>query len=156
MIRYDPGELLKKIAPARKIEKLVRGNLTLKRAALSFVDDIDFLDKKRVASVALEVIKGYRRRVREKTDSKADLVDDPAQLIQRVQNEVIFQVKEGIVEKYAGEKYEWMPSDSEEPRPEHQLNYGMVFTVGEGEMPGDEPGCKCGMNILVAEDKLEL
>lgn len=156
MIRYFPEDLLKKIAPKRKIEKLLSRNVTLKKSALSFVDDIDFLDKKKVAQTALKVVKGYKNRLDVQDVKKSEILDDPKQLVQRVQNEVIFQVKEEIAEKYEGEFYVWLPSDADEPDPEHQLNYGKKFQIGEGEMPGDRYGCRCGMEILVPEKTLQL
>lgn len=164
-ILYDPSKLLRKIAPAKKIEKLLSKKLTLKRAALSFVDDIDFIDKKNVADVALKTMKSYRDRVKnERTESssedasdlKDEIVDDPKLLINRVQNEVITQIGSEIKDKYAGEFYEWLPSDADEPDPEHQLNYGETFQIGVGEMPGDRYGCRCGMRILVEEEVLSL
>jgi hypothetical protein len=83
-------------------------------------------------------------------------LDDPKQLIQRVQNAVISQIATGIKETYRGEFYIWTPSDAFEPRPEHQLNYGGEFQIGVGEMPGDAIGCQCGMEILVDETQLNL
>lgn len=156
-IKYDPTSELRKIAPESKIKKLVsKGSVSLKKSALSFVDAIDFLDKRAVSKVALKTIKGYKKRLKDEAVDKTELLKDPRQLIQRVQNEVVFQIAESIKETYTGEKYEWLPSDADEPDPEHQLNYGKVFTVGEGEMPGDRYGCRCGMNILVKESKLNL
>lgn len=156
MITYEPSKLLKKIAPARKIKKLLKASLTIKKTALSFVDDVDFLDKKAVLRVALKTVKGYKARVADDPELKDELLANPVQLIQRVQNEVVLQIGQEIKDKYTGEFYIWLPSDSEEPRPEHQLNYGMKFQVGDGEMPGDEYGCKCGMQILVADEQLSL
>lgn len=155
-IVYDPSKLLGKIAPIKKIERLLSKRLTLKKTALSFVDDIDFIDKSRVIEVAQNVVNAYQERVSEGDTKKSDLLDDPKQLIQRVQNEVILQVADGIKTNYEGEFYVWLPSDAEEPDPEHQLNYGKTFQVGDGEMPGDRYGCRCGMEILVKETKLEL
>lgn len=155
-ITYLPEQLLKKIAPVKKLERLVSSRASLNKTALSFVDDIDFLDKRAVKDVALKTIKGYKKRIKEDPDIKVELLDDPAQLIQRVQNEVVFQVKEAIAEEYAGEFYVWLPSDADEPDPEHQLNYGKKFQIGEGEMPGDRYGCRCGMEILVKEKQLNL
>lgn len=156
MIRYLPDNLLKRIAPEKKIEKLMSKKVTLKKTALSFVDDIDFLDKESIEDTALKVIKGYKQRIKLDSAEKTEILDDPKNLINRVQNEVVFQVKEAIAEKYDGEFYIWLPSDAEEPDPEHQLNYGKKFQVGVGEMPGDRYGCRCGMEILVPESKLSL
>jgi hypothetical protein len=156
MIKYDPTALLRRIAPKKKIEKLLRGNISLKKSALSFVADIDFLDESGISRVALKTIKGYKKRIKDDPDQKEDILDDPKQLIQRVQNEVVFQVTEEIKDQYSGEFYVWLPSDAEEPDPEHQLNYGKTFQIGAGEMPGDRYGCRCGMEILVPESRLDL
>jgi len=155
-IVYLPNQLLKKIAPKKKIANLVSSNASLKKTALSFVDDIDFIDKKSVSKVALKTIKGYKARIKDEPDLKKNLIKDPAQLVQRVQNEVVLQISESIKEEYSGEFYIWLPSDADEPDPEHQLKYGKKYKIGVGEMPGERYGCKCGMEILVKETKLDL
>lgn len=155
-ILFDPTQLLKKIAPKRKIERLLTSGFNLKKSALSFVDSVDFISKRNVSSVALKTIKGYKARIEADKKQKSVILDDPKQLIQRVQNEVMFQITAQIKDQYHGEQYEWLPSDADEPDPEHQLNYGKVFTVGDGEMPGERIGCRCGMNILVKQTQLDL
>lgn len=164
-IVYDPKKMLRDTVPEAKIKRMVNGRLDLKKAALTFIDGISFVDKKAVSRVALNTIRSYReRRAAEAAQEGAqagralgrELAADPALLIQRVQNEVVWQVKEEIKTQYQGEQYEWLPSDAEEPDPEHQLNYGKIFEVGVGEMPGDRYGCRCGMRILVKETQLEL
>lgn len=160
-IVYDPSKLLEKVAPEAKIKRLLKGNISLKRTALTFVDSVDFLDKKSVSKVALKAIKSYKKRINEeprekRAEAKSEILDDPRLLIHRVQNEVVTQITEEIKTAYEGEFYEWLPSDADEPDPEHQLNYGKVFRVGEGEMPGERYGCRCGMNILVKGSELEL
>ncbi len=156
MVKFEPDKLLAKIAPESKIKKLLKSNLSLKKTALSFVNDIEFLDKKQIMNTALKVIKGYKQRVKDDPEVEDVIKKDPAQLIQRVQNEVILQIGQAIKDKYHGESYIWLPSDADEPRPEHQLNYGQEFQIGDGEMPGDEWGCRCGMQILVDGSSLEL
>lgn len=166
-IIYDPKAMLKKIAPESKIKRLVSDKLTLKKAALSFVDAADFIDKKSVSDVALKVIRGYQERIaKEQAEAGLDksagdalekeILKDPKQLINRVENELVFQISESIKENYDGATYEWLPSDAEEPDPEHQLKYGKIFVIGEGEMPGERYGCRCGMNILVKQTQLRL
>lgn len=167
MIEYDPKKILRQIAPEKKLKRLLKNKATLKRSALAFVDGIDFLNKKRVTEVALKTVRGYRERIAKEVvesgyDRKAgkalekEIAKNPKQLVQRVQNEVLTQVTSEIADKYRGEKYTWLPSDAEEPDPEHQLNYGKVFTVGEGEMPGERYGCRCGMLIHVEDSELDL
>ncbi len=155
-IIYDPSAILKKIAPASKIKKLLKGNVTLKKTALSFLNDADFIAKGRVAEVALKTIAGYQDRIEADPGDKSTILDDPKQLIQRVQNEVILQIGAEIKTNYDGEFYVWLPSSAQEPDPEHQLNYGGTFQIGVGEQPGDRYGCQCGMEILVNDDQLQL
>jgi hypothetical protein len=157
MIKYDPREMLRKVAPESKIKRLVsKGSVSLKKTALSFVDAVDFLDKKAVSRVALKTIRSYKKRIKDEAADKSELLKDPRLLVQRVQNEVVLQITNEIKDSYSGEQYEWLPSDADEPDPEHQLNYGKVFTIGEGEMPGERYGCRCGMNILVKGSRLKL
>lgn len=156
MIIYDPEALLRRIAPSRKIEKLLTDSVSLKKSALSFVSGVDFLSKKAISRVAAKTIKGYRARIKLDPKAEKEILSDPKQLIQRVQNEVILQIGSEIKDTYYGEKYEWLPSDAEEPDPEHQLNYGKVFVIGQGEMPGERIGCRCGMNILVKGSTLDI
>lgn len=164
-IVYDPKKLLREVAPDAKIQKLMSKRLDFKKAALSFFSDVPFIDETKVLDVTLKTIKDYKKRVATEMaeETKAagrelerELSKSPMQLIQRVQNEVVWQISQNIRQSYAGEKYEWLPSDAEDPDPEHQLNYGKVFVVGEGEMPGERIGCKCGMRILVNETELSL
>lgn len=174
-IVFDPKDMLKKIAPEAKIKNMVSSSMSLKRTALTFVDraadtDVGVLDKSAVADVARKTVRGYQERIARAvvaadyeraagTEEKNAILDDPKQLIQRVQNEVVFQVHEKIKTQYGGQRARWLPSDAEEPRPEHQANYGKEYIIGEGINgiePGDEYGCRCGVEILVNETQLEL
>lgn len=162
-IIFDPRNMLKKIAPIRKVEKILSGRVTVKRTALSFLDDVEGIDKKQVLDVALKTVKSYKARIKAAEDAageiKAEIVDDPKLLINRVQNEIVFQMHEGIRRNYRGQRARWLPSDADEPRPEHQLNYGKEYIIGEGINgiePGDEYGCKCGVEILDETGQLDL
>jgi hypothetical protein len=167
VIKYEPSKLIQKIAPKKKIKRLLSKSLSLKKAALSFVSEIDFISKESIERVALKTIKGYKSRIAEAvvagefdksegSKEKANILANPKQLIQRVQNEVLLQISQEIKERYQGEFYIWLPSDADEPDPEHQLNYGKEFQVGDGEMPGDRYGCRCGMQILVPDSSLKI
>lgn len=156
MINYDPTALLKKYLPKKRIKKVLGKNLTVKRTALNFVDSLEFIEKGALVDTALKVVKSYKERVKADAISSSLLKRNPKQLIQRMENAVLTQISEGIKEKYKGEKYEWLPSDAQEPDPEHQLNYGEIFTIGEGEMPGDRFGCRCGMRIITNDSELRL
>ena len=170
-IIFDPTKMLRRIAPKAKIKRMVSGRLGLKRSILANIgtDEIP-IDNGTLSKVARKTLLGYKERIAaavvqnkfEKaagTEVKEVILDDPKQLIQRVQNEVVYQVHQGIKDKYAGMRARWLPSDADEPRPEHQANYGKVYIIGEGidgVEPGDEYGCKCGVEILTDETKLDL
>lgn len=170
-IIFDPATMIKKVAPKAKIKRMVSGRLSLKRRILAHLGtDALPIDENSVAQVARDTLLGYKKRIADEvvdagfdrtagTELKAELIADPKQLIQRVQNEIIYQIHQGIQDKYGGQRARWLPSDAEEPRPEHQKNYGKEYTIGEGidgVEPGDEYGCKCGVEILTDETKLDL
>lgn len=145
-IRYEPKRVLD------RLKKRSRGpTVSAKRLARDVIENTGALSKKSLDNLSLKVIKQYK----EKYNLDSIEVSDK-QAIQRVQNNAVFAISESIKENYSGEFYEWLPSDADEPDPEHQLNYGKIFQVGVGEMPGDRYGCKCGMNILVDATKLTL
>lgn len=164
-ILFDPTKEANKIASKTKIKKLLKKNFSLKKTVLSSLASNDFkLNKGSLTDVALKTIKSYEQRLEklegsEASDLKKDLVKNPKLLINRVQNELIFQIHTGIKKKYKGQRARWLPSDADEPRPEHQANYGKIYTIGEGingVEPGDEYGCKCGVEILTDDDELDL
>jgi hypothetical protein len=163
MIKYLPNEFLRKVAPEAKVKKLVTGRLTLNRAVLSMLSDADFLSKGTLEKVALKTIKDYKETYRENkeegmepAEAKDEALNDKKDLINRVQNSVVLQITDEIRDQYAGEYYKWLPSSADTPSPLHQLKYGKKFQIGRGEMPGDRYGCRCGMQILVEETKLDL
>lgn len=170
-IIFDPTKMLKKIAPKAKVKRMVTSKFSVKRTILATIDSEKLgIDKASVGKVARKTLLGYKERVAKAvvdagfekaagTEEKKSILADPKQLVQRVQNEVVFQVHKGIKEKYAGQRARWLPSDASEPRPEHQANYGKVYIIGEGidgVEPGDEYGCKCGVEILTDETQLDL
>jgi hypothetical protein len=162
-IVYKPDKLLRKIAPAKKIERLVSGNLTLNKAVLSMFNDIPFISKGTIKDAALSTIKQYKKKYADLKKegeaaaiAKEETLNDKVLLVDRVQSAVIFEVSSEIKDQYLGEYYTWLPSSATEPDPEHQLKYGKRYQIGKGEQPGERWGCKCGMEILVPEKTLDL
>jgi hypothetical protein len=162
-IRFHPSTFLAKAMPKKRVERLVTQKLTLNRAAVSTLMESGVLKKKTLEKIALKVIRGYRQKFGDerrqgasKMQALESALNDKKQMVQRVQNAAVYEISQEIQDQYAGEFYEWLPSDAVEPDPLHQLNYGQVFQLGVGEAPGDRYGCQCGMNILVHETKLEL
>lgn len=155
-IEFDPKKILSEIIPKSKIEKLISPTGAFKRSALKFLDKLNFINKKDITRTALKAFNSYKKRIKDEPDLEFQILKDPKLLIQRVQNDVIYQIGQEIKTKYAGEFYEWLPSDAEEPDPEHQLLYGTIRQVGVGEQPAERFGCRCGMRILVKEETLNL
>lgn len=162
-IRYLPSKLLKRIAPKTVVEKLVTKDLTLNRTVATMLSRTSVLSKREIDRVALRVIKDYKSKYEdEKSDGASnteaidDALNDKKLMVARVQNAVVNEVTETVKSNYRGEYYIWLPSDANQPDPLHQLNYGQRFQIGKGEAPGDRYGCRCGMQILVDEDELEL
>ena len=163
MITINPDELLRRYAPAKRIERLITEGFSINKAILRAFEDIDFIDPKKLQEVILKAQKYYKqkysmlRRTGETIkDSKKEAFAGKKLLVNRVQSTVLFFVSEEITEKYKGEFYRWLPSESDEPRPEHQLKYGKTYRIGEGVMPMEEYNCKCGMEILTDDEKLTL
>jgi hypothetical protein len=162
-IRYLPRKVLRQKMKKKTVEKLVTQKLTINKAALKMVESLGLVSKKKIQDVALKVIKNYKKRYKKEMKEGAskkgalkESLNDKKNLVQRIQNVTLWEIAQDIKKEYRGEFYEWLPSDADEPDPEHQLNYGKVFQIGKGEMPGDRYGCKCGMNILVDETRLNL
>lgn len=162
-ITYLPSEVLRKMAPKSKARKLVTRELNVNRVALRSLAKTGFLSKKTLTSVALKVIRQYRKREKRelaagatKSEAKELALSGKKLMVQRVRNAAVYEIAQEIKSKYRGEFYEWLPSDANEPDPLHQLKYGEVFQLGVGEAPGDRYGCQCGMRILVDEDILDL
>ncbi len=165
-IIVDPTRMLKKLAPRRAIQRMVSTGghrIAVKKAALRAVSDIGIVTPKDLTDTVLNVVNQYKEKYANLRDDGAsagdalsDSVGDADLLINRVQNLVVFNIQEKVKENYDGEQYEWLPSDADEPRPEHQLLYGEIRTVGVGLMPGEEWGCRCGMRLLVDDTTLNL
>lgn len=162
-IRYLPSDVLRRMAPKKRAKRLVTQKLSVNTVALRSLARTGILSKKTLEGVARKVIRQYKQREKRelrlgasKGDAKAAALSGKKLMVQRVQNAAVFEITGNLKRTYRGEFYEWLPSDAADPDPVHQLNYGEVFQLGVGEAPGDRFGCRCGMNILVDEDTLEL
>lgn len=162
-IKYQPKNVLRKMASKKSVKNLVKKDLDVRKAALNAIDETGILSKKELEKVALRVLKDYRKRVERmqeagytKAEAIAELASDPKLLIQRVQNATVHKITQELQKKYRGEYYIWLPSTAAVPDPDHMKKYGKRYQIGRGEMPGDRFGCQCGMEILVPEKRLKL
>lgn len=162
-IRYQPKNLMKRMASKKNIKKLITKKLTPNKAVLNALDNSGIVGKKQLENIALKVLRDYKRRIKElraegltKAQAIAELTKDPRLLVQRIQNETTNAITKQIQEQYHGEFYIWLPSTANVPDEEHMKNYGKRFQLGKGEDPGDRYGCQCGMEILTKDKRLVL
>lgn len=162
-ITYDPKKILGKLSSKKNLKKLVTKNLTVNRIALLAVKTSGILTSKKIEETTIKVIKQYKKSIKRevkegqsKEEATKEVVNKNSLVVNRIENLAVIEIAKEIKRKYKGEYYFWLPSDAEVPDPLHQLNYGKKFKIGVGEMPGDRPGCKCGMRILVDKTKLDI
>lgn len=151
-IEYQPKEIIEKSLSSKKIKKLITSDLKLNKAVLATLSSHSVLPKKELEIAALNILKKYRKRFKAGETLK---VIGTSQLVNVIQNMAMQETTSLVKEAYMGEFYEWLPSEAENPDPEHQLKYGKKFQIGKGEMPQDRYGCKCGMRILTKEEELD-
>lgn len=89
-------------------------------------------------------------------DAKAAALDKEKLLKARLKQLIVWNEVQEIKKERKDQYYRWLPSGAKEPRPEHQLLYGKIFKIGEGDshgfMPGEDWGCQCGMEFLTDEE----
>jgi hypothetical protein len=155
-IIFLPTEFLSRVAKMRDFQRLMTRDMAVNRSVMRMISQASGVPQSVLNKAAAKVIRDYKRNVREevregssKGDAVSDVVNDSRLLVQRVSNLIIAETSAQLKSEYRGKRYRWLPSDANEPRPEHQAKYGKVFVLGRGEAPQDAYGCRCGMEILV-------
>ena len=165
MAKIYPETILEKSLPKNFFEQnLLTKDFSLKKKAMQALILATTASKREINSSVLKVADIYQRKIDDLTDeglpkTKATVIAKAGEslLKQRIAGLVIFDAVQQIKEENEGEKYRWLPSSSENPDPQHQLLYGKIFDVGEGDEEGNMPmeryGCNCGIEILKATKK---
>ena len=166
MAKIFPETILKKSLPKDFFDGdlLKKKNLTLKQNAMQALILATSFSKREINSTVAKVAEIYQRKIDDLSDegipkAKASVIAKSGEklLKQRIAGLVIFDAVQNIKAENEGEKYRWLPSSSDTPDPEHQLLYGKIFDVGEGDSEGNMPmeryGCNCGIEILNATKK---
>ena len=161
MAKIFPETILKKSLPKDFFDGdlLKKKNLTLKQNAMQALIIATSFSKREINSTVAKVADIYQRKIDDLSDegipkAKASVIAKSGEklLKQRIAGLVIFDAVQNIKAENEGEKYRWLPSSSDTPDPEHQLLYGKIFDVGEGDSEGNMPmeryGCNCGIEIL--------
>ena len=121
------------------------------------------MSQKKAEEMALKVLKDYKKRYKDKIKQgvpkgKAldEILNDKKDLVNRVKNSATYEIGKEVRKVYKGQRFRWLASGAKVPDPEHQLNYGKTFKVGEHKYQGREintDGCQCGMEILTNDEE---
>lgn len=166
MTTFYPDKFKKKVLPKGffREDLLTKKDFSLKKKAMQALILATDVAQKDLSATVLGVAKIYQNKVDDLTDeglpkTKAALLAKHGEklLRQRIESLVVFSAVQKIKEDNKGGLYKWLPSGAENPDPQHQLLYGKIFQIGEGDdegnMPGERGGCECGIEILTTEEK---
>lgn len=151
-----PAAYLKRVLPAGFFKKRLLGkNFSIKRTFLRALVTAAELDEQELKDSYARTIKFYREKEKkleaeEVKNPEKKAVNNEKLLKSRVENLVVYSESQRLKDEHKGEYYIWLPSSSKEPRPQHQLLYGEIRKVGDGEFPNEDYGCKCGVYFLGA------
>ncbi len=151
-----PAAYLKRVLPAGFFkERLLGKKFSIKRTFLRALVTAAELDEQELKDSYARTIKFYREKEKkleaeEVKNPEKKAVNNEKLLKSRVENLVVYSESQRLKDEHKGEYYIWMPSSSKEPRPQHQLLYGEIRKVGDGEFPNEDYGCKCGAYFLGA------
>ena len=157
-----PDRLLREVLGAVwKRKTLLNRNFDLKREVKRAILKLDIMSKRELDAMLEKVTDFYTEkaeRLQEEGDRafKKDAVNNEKLLKQRVEMAVTYYEVDKEAKEHEGGFYRWLPSEAKEPEPEHQLLYGKIFKVGEGDKEGNMPmqrwGCRCGIEWLSDEE----
>jgi len=159
MAVFYPDKFKKKVLPKGFFsDNLLNKEFSLKKKAMQALI-LANVNKKDLQNTVLKVAKVYENKIDSLEDdglprTRATLLAKHGEklLRQRIESLVVYSEIQRIKENNEGKYYRWLPSGAEDPDPEHQLLYGDIFLMGEGDsdgnMPGERYGCQCGMEIL--------
>lgn len=163
---FNPSRFLRLVFPKDFFKgKILNSDLELKQLTLQAILKATTLSKRKVEATVYKVVDNYEKKIKTLKKEgvkayKAQALNDEVLLKDRLENLVLWNEVQHLKEEHEGEFYRWLPSSAETPDPEHQLLYGKIFKVGEGDkegnMPAERYGCKCGMEILTADEAEEL
>ena len=151
-----PAAYLKRVLPAGFFkERLLGKKFSIKRTFLRALVTAAELDEQELKDSYARTIKFYREKEKkleaeEVKNPEKKAVNNEKLLKSRVENLVVYSESKKLKDEHKGEYYIWLPSSSKEPRPQHQLLYGEIRKVGDGEFPNEDYGCKCGAYFLGA------
>lgn len=143
--------------------KILNSEMELKQEMLRALLKSAGVSKRDVSATVYKVVDFYNKKIKElkkegEKSYKKKALNGEVLLKNRLENLVLWNEVQNMKKEHEGQFYRWLPSSAKEPDPEHQLLYGKIFKVGEGDKDGNMPserfGCKCGIEFL--SDKKEV
>lgn len=156
--RFIPGRWLEKIFP-KGIEKsgLLSDNLEIKKRYLQALVRATSLSGREITAEVYKTVDFYEQKEATLKAAgvkafKQEALNGQELLKARLKNFLVYSEIQRQRKEHKGRMYRWLPSNANEPDPEHQLLYGHIFREGEGDkdgyMPGERWGCQCGIEWL--------
>lgn len=159
---FNPNNFIKLVFGREFLKgKILNSDMAIKKTILQSIIKATTLSEREIDASVYKVVDNYAKKMEELKQEgvrafKAEALNGEALLRNRLENLVLWNEIQNLKEEHEGEFYRWLPSSAEEPDPEHQLLYGKIFRVGEGDkegnMPAERYGCRCGMEILTKEE----
>lgn len=156
--RFLPDQYLRQVLPAGFwSKKILDGNLDPKLVFLRAIIRATQVTERELDKTYAHAIQFYDSKIDRLKQAgvrayKSKALDKERLLKSRIANLVIYEEAQHQKAEHKGQRYRWLPSNAEEPDPEHQLLYGKIFAWGEGDkdgnMPGERYGCQCGIEWL--------
>jgi hypothetical protein len=156
---FFPDKWLKQVLPDTVLDSLVTKSGGVKSSAYNVLTRTGIYNKRELKKSLKQLEADYAASIKNapaegmtKGERRAEIYGEPNLLKARMKNLAVYDEVQNLKEKNKGKKYKWLPSSAINADPLHQLLYGKVFDVGEGDndgnMPGERYGCLCGMEIL--------
>ena len=159
---FNPNNFLKLVFGKAFFKgKILTSDLDLKKLVMQSILKATTLSEREVDATVYKVVDNYEKKIKTLKKEgvrayKAEALNDEVLLKDRLENLVLWNEVQHLKEEHDGEFYRWLPSSAETPDPEHQLLYGKIFKVGEGDkegnMPAERYGCKCGIEFLTSDE----
>lgn len=163
---FKPENFLKLVFPKGFFKgKILTRDFELKKEMMRAIIKATGISKRKVNATVYKVVDFYEKKIQTLKQEgvrayKKEALNNEVLLEDRLENLVLYNEVQNLKEEHEGQYYRWLPSSAETPEPTHQLLYGKIFKVGEGDeegnMPSERYGCRCGMEILTKEEAEEM
>ncbi len=143
-------------------KNLINNEFELKQLELQAILKATTLSQREVEGTVGKVASLYDKKMKKLKkegvkSSRKMAINNEILLKNRLESLVVWNEVQNLKKEHQGQFYRWLPSSSKIPDPEHQLLYGKIFKVGEGDkegnMPSERYGCKCGIQFLEEPEK---